>query len=242
MFNVNYLHIADSAREVENFRLREVFRTEPVSLRIFFVLFPDNRRLQTFFNCRPYGESKVRIRISIIVAVSYVYLVNLVKEVFFRVFRENIRHGGLYSGAAQSNLTRSFPFFLLRELIISQFDVRQFIGFLRMLRTQCQSAVQIPDSNLEACVENRRVHPRVTCVHGKRNAMFFYDFFNAFGIHRIDLFWDKFSSAADFISDFLCPFKVIIGNNYFFRPVCFRASSFYNFCRRGANSACSDNQ
>ena len=54
VFYVNYFHIADSAREVEDFRLGEVLCTEPVSIRILFVLFPDYRRLQALFDSCPY--------------------------------------------------------------------------------------------------------------------------------------------------------------------------------------------
>ena len=83
MLYIYDFYIADSAGEVKYFRFRELFGTEPVTVRILFILFPDYRRRQTFFNGGPYGETKIGICIAIIISISYIYFINLVKEMFF---------------------------------------------------------------------------------------------------------------------------------------------------------------
>ena len=198
---------------------------------MLFVLFPDYWRLQTFFDGRPYGETEVGISISIVVAVSYIYFIDLIKQMLFRIFSEYVRHTRFNTGSAYRDFTGSFPFLLLRELVIAQLDVRQLVWLFRMLSSQSHRTVQISDSCFQASVEDRFVHSRIASVHCEVDIVFFYYRFNAFCIHSIDLSRNEFSAAANLIGNFLRSFEIVVSYYNFFCPVAFCTSAFNDLCR-----------
>ena len=209
-----------------------------MAFRKLIVLLPDNRGLQTFFDGRPYGESEVGIRVAVVVAVTDVYAVDLIEEVLGCILGEYVGHSGLYAGAAYCDVAGSFPFLLLGELIISQLDVCQLVGLLRMLRTQCHGAVKISDACLQACVEYGLIHSGITGVHSE----LLDHRLDAVGTHSVDLCGYELASAADLVGHLLGSLFVIVCYDDQFCPVTLCTGSFDDLCCGCSYAACSDDK
>src|SRR5688572_32035114 len=106
MFHIDHIHWANPFREIKDFVLGEWLRCEPT-----FVLLPNDRWIQTFFNRRPDGKTWRKV-IAInrnITSIADANLIDLIEDVILRITREHICHAWLHAKANECEQTFLFP-------------------------------------------------------------------------------------------------------------------------------------
>src|SRR6185295_9463324 len=121
MFHIDDIHATDALWKIEGLMLREWLRREPA-----FILFPNDRRIQTFFNSRPdrkAGSEVVAIN-GDIRSIADADLFDLIEEMILGITSEHICHARFHTESDQCEQTFPFPLFGFVELIITQLDSR----------------------------------------------------------------------------------------------------------------------